>query len=281
MKLFAGLAYLAVCAAQDADTPVPEPEVEVAPAPPPPPPVEAAAPTAAASQYKDRATARHLSEMHPDEHGDVHLEFRKAIADEDDLKLESLVKFGVKVTDQYHEEDGNAMHEAAMHGKAKAIAALAKHGVSPDVLDRRGRTPMYWAAANSDMAVAEALLKVGAKIMGGQDSDGQSGLRRAIQNRDAPMTEFLLKNGADIHLKNRNGGCAIDAAHENWEVHGDDRFYQLIAKHHPKDSRVVEWISHHSAKDANLARRLGGVGSSGAGAAAETAAPAAASDPDL
>lgn len=85
--------------------------------------------------------------------------------------------------------------EAAKGGHVSTAQSLLDQGVSPDVTDTSGRTPLHLSAAYGHQATAEALLQSGANI-NSLDSSGRSPLDLAVSNGHSALGTFLRSKGA-------------------------------------------------------------------------------------
>ncbi|KAH6883536.1 ankyrin repeat-containing domain protein, partial [Thelonectria olida] len=62
-----------------------------------------------------------------------------------------------------------------------------------------GRTPLWFAAANEREAIIQLLLKNGADI-NMKDEKGRTPISYAAENGREAIAQLLLKNGADIDM---------------------------------------------------------------------------------
>ncbi len=79
-----------------------------------------------------------------------------------------------------------------------------------DVADRRGNTPLHWAARAGNTRLVQALLRHKARHTG--NAAGATPLLLAIQNGHDHATALLLKNGADVNATNHYGRTPLHAA---------------------------------------------------------------------
>jgi hypothetical protein len=88
------------------------------------------------------------------------------------------------------------------------IESLKKSGISIDVSDLRGATPLAYAVTSRDAAAAKALLRNGADPNGPVNVDKWTALMLAAANGDSAMADLLLENGADPSRKSTSGVTA-------------------------------------------------------------------------
>lgn len=159
--------------------------------------------------------------------------------------VELLLENGADVNAQ-NESGKTAMMYAAFNGKVKIIQRLKYSGGSYEKCDKSGSfiihyaidggnldciqwllldginvntkdvsfgwTPLIRAACiNSTKEVAELLMKFGADI-NSKDKDGKTALMISVINGNQPFVEALVEHGADLGFKNEFGKTAYDLA---------------------------------------------------------------------
>jgi len=92
------------------------------------------------------------------------------------------------------EVDGQHLLDAARNGHGSTVRSLLDQGVSPNVKDENGRTPLHLSAAKGHRATAETLLRSGADI-NGADNSGKTPLDLAETNGHSGLATFLLSKG--------------------------------------------------------------------------------------
>jgi ankyrin repeat protein len=112
-----------------------------------------------------------------------------------------------------------ALYWAVADGHAAVVDALLAHGADPNIAPRSGSTPLMVAAQNGYDAIAQALLEHGAAANAiGGDTDsagGMTALMYAARGGHAAIVGMLLQRGADPRLHAANGEEAVDTAREN------------------------------------------------------------------
>jgi ankyrin repeat protein len=92
-----------------------------------------------------------------------------------------------------------AYHFAKVSEKADVCAMLIKHGAKDSILS---------AAARGDVAAVKAFISSGISL-DVQDDDGMTPLMRALNCREASFARFLIEKGADILKKDKDGKTAL------------------------------------------------------------------------
>ncbi len=108
--------------------------------------------------------------------------------------------------------NGNtALMMAAFKGNRPAAEALIAKGAA---INRPGWTPLHYAAAAGDDAIAGLLLEHGAEIdaLSPHASGGYTPLMLAAREGKEETARFLLEHGADLRLKNGEGLTAAQIA---------------------------------------------------------------------
>ncbi|TGN03108.1 ankyrin repeat domain-containing protein [Leptospira dzoumogneensis] len=86
-------------------------------------------------------------------------------------------------------------------------------GYSVDTRDpfTRNFTPLMIAAREGEVEIAEFLVRNGADI-NAKTRDGHTALMMAVYNRNLDIVKLLLKNGANVHIKSKQGHTAFSEA---------------------------------------------------------------------
>lgn len=93
-----------------------------------------------------------------------------------------------------------------------SVASVLAGGVSPDLPDEQGFTPLMFAATEGDIELARLLLACGADI-NFQDPDTQwTALHSAATQSNADMIRWLLDHGADPTVENEEGDTPLGMA---------------------------------------------------------------------
>ena len=116
------------------------------------------------------------------------------------------------------------LHAAAAAHINEMIKMLVKSGADVAATNRRGATPLHYAAdgapdspawsANAQSESISLLVDAGAKP-NTLDKSGVAPLHRAVRNRCAAAVECLLQKGASVGLKNKSGSTPLHLAVQN------------------------------------------------------------------
>jgi ankyrin repeat protein len=96
---------------------------------------------------------------------------------------------------------------------AASLTVMLDHGMPADFADDAGTTILSWAAIGNDLQAARLLIARGAKV-NQTDSAGMTPLLYAasINFGDSAMIDLLLKSGANLRAKTKEGLSALDLA---------------------------------------------------------------------
>lgn len=112
-------------------------------------------------------------------------------------------------------------HDPDPGAQRKVIRFLFRHGVSLDETDKNGVTPLHRAVRFRSPDAVSELIKLGAEVNVVDKRTRSSPLHRAVTHTGAPATsgkqdeaieiaKILLSNGANPHMKNKNGKMPRD-----------------------------------------------------------------------
>ncbi|PJZ26800.1 hypothetical protein CH352_03700 [Leptospira hartskeerlii] len=101
-------------------------------------------------------------------------------------------------------------------------------GYSVDTRDpfTRNFTPLMIAAREGEVEIAEFLVRNGADI-NAKTRDGHTALMMAVYNRNLDIVKLLLKNGANVHIKSKQGHTAFSEASLEESI----QIKELLASH--------------------------------------------------
>ncbi|XP_078667893.1 fibronectin type 3 and ankyrin repeat domains 1 protein-like isoform X1 [Branchiostoma floridae x Branchiostoma belcheri] len=107
-----------------------------------------------------------------------------------------------------------AMHWACDGGHGQVVDWMIQDGAEVDVKDyKSGWTPLFRVAAlNGDPQIAQLLIRAGADV-NRKDKDGKTPLMIAALNGHKKLVQLLVESGADFKVKNEFGSRAVEMAH--------------------------------------------------------------------
>ncbi len=116
-----------------------------------------------------------------------------------------------------------SLHEAVEKGDVQLINKLLEEGISVNITNDYGRTPLMNAAWHDQVEVIKFLITNGADV-NIQNAEGMTALMTAagggnwdmhgdiIPSGNIEAIQVLLENGADPNIKNNDGYTALDIA---------------------------------------------------------------------
>ncbi|XWS48596.1 hypothetical protein CRYUN_Cryun13aG0090100 [Craigia yunnanensis] len=120
----------------------------------------------------------------------------------------------------YEEESGNelkmdAIHAFSREGDLDNLLKCIESGVSVNLLDSEGRTPLHWAVDRGHLKITEALVSRNADV-NAKDNEGQTPLHYAVVCERKDIADFLVKQNADKDTKDVDGKSPVDLCESNW-----------------------------------------------------------------
>ncbi|KAI3866350.1 hypothetical protein MKW92_051134 [Papaver armeniacum] len=120
----------------------------------------------------------------------------------------------------YEEESDNelkmeAIHTSAREGELDNLVKHIENGVSVNLKDSEGRSPLHWAVDRGHLDMVELLLSKNADV-NAQDNEGQTPLHYAAMCDREAIAEILVKQNADTTVKDNEGSSASDLCESNW-----------------------------------------------------------------
>lgn len=103
---------------------------------------------------------------------------------------------------------------AAANGYLDILKMLADNGANPHVLDKKGRSALFYAIQNKNSRIVHHLVNSCLLDVNIQDVDGITPLMLASQINDCESVDVLIRRGADISLCDRLGRNALHHAVE-------------------------------------------------------------------
>jgi ankyrin repeat protein len=142
--------------------------------------------------------------------------------------------------------------EAVRNKNVQSVRALLEERTDVNAPQGDGTTALHWAAHVDDLAIADMLIRAGARP-GAVNDVGATPLHLACTNRSAPMVERLLVAGANANAKLLNGETVLMTCART----GDARAVQALlmhgadvnAKESAHDQTALMWAASQSHAD--------------------------------
>jgi ankyrin repeat protein len=110
-----------------------------------------------------------------------------------------------------------------------SVKADLQNGGNPNIKDRNGWTPMYYAFLKKDQPMVQLLKKYGAKIEAFNE-EGFSMLSSAVLSGEESVVRFMLKNKVDANQPNFDGKVPLYFAVVRDTYHEDVSLTQALLK---------------------------------------------------
>ena len=105
-----------------------------------------------------------------------------------------------------------ALHCAAREGHKGVVEKLIEKEANMDAKAVRGFTALHLAAESGHKEVAELLIRNRRGLLNKRTRHGETALFLAVQSEHVEVVRFLLEEGADPHMENRNNVTVFDLA---------------------------------------------------------------------
>lgn len=152
--------------------------------------------------------------------------------------LRCLIELGGDVNGYVSDKEGYSLiHWAAQEGHVDVIKLLVERGANPDLLDDSGHTPLYKAASEGHADIVEYLLTCKVDIEGRleEEFNHTTPLMIACVCNKIYIVEILIKNGANIEAKDRDGRTPL--------------FYAALRQHREIFDLLVKYGANKNIKD--------------------------------
>jgi ankyrin repeat protein len=101
--------------------------------------------------------------------------------------------------------------DSIIAGMAKKNGGLSSHARGKTILDRAGRSPLHYAAAERDSDYVSELIQEGADV-NLADKNGWTPLHFAAQSNNAEIARLLLDSGAFVDPRDGYGNTPLSTA---------------------------------------------------------------------
>lgn len=112
-----------------------------------------------------------------------------------------------------------ALMMAAFEGYTEVVKLLLQSGAEVDLLDGAGRSAVLFASSGPFPETVAVLIEGGADINRADKAEGWTSLMLAAAEGHQPVVEVLLRNGAEIEIKDNDGDTAIQHASNRGQTH--------------------------------------------------------------
>ncbi|KAF3335276.1 Acyl-CoA-binding domain-containing protein 2 [Carex littledalei] len=109
----------------------------------------------------------------------------------------------------------DAIHIAAREGARDDLLKQLDSGVSVNLKEGEGRTPLHWAVDRGHVDIVKELLKTHADV-NAKDNEGQTPLHYAVVCDRETISELLVKHGADPQISDNDGNSPVDLCDSKW-----------------------------------------------------------------
>lgn len=120
-----------------------------------------------------------------------------------------------------HEEESDdalklePIHVSAREGKTQELLSHIENGVSVNLRDSEGRTPLHWAVDRGHFDAVETLIGKNADV-NAKDDEGETPLHYAIVCEREAVAELLVKHKADINTRDLDNNSPRDLCSSPW-----------------------------------------------------------------
>lgn len=109
----------------------------------------------------------------------------------------------------------DAIHILAREGEVDGLLKSIEAGVSVNLRDSEGRTPLHWAVDRGHLKITEILLGKNADV-NAKDNEGQTPLHYAAVCERDDFAELLVRHGADTGMRDEDGNSPGDLCSSPW-----------------------------------------------------------------
>lgn len=138
-------------------------------------------------------------------------EIKDAVRENNDI-AKLLIQSGAKIDAKDNKGLTALMHSAMMFFEHAPL--LLENGAEVNARNNKGFTVLMYACINSfkNASIVEFLISKGANVNAKEDSNNETALMFATAAGNIEAVSALIRNGADVNAKARNGATALSAA---------------------------------------------------------------------
>jgi hypothetical protein len=148
-----------------------------------------------------------------------------------------------------------AVAKAAMYNYTQDVRELVDAGADVSITDNDGNFPLLEAAENGSVPIASYLLTGKNANVNQQNDNDDTALLRASFSGHAPLVEFLLREGADKSLANKQGHTALSEALLAKKLIANSNEYtpEEKAKYEKRYTKIINLLQPQQQNHANAA----------------------------
>ncbi|XP_063016718.1 ankyrin repeat and SOCS box protein 10 isoform X3 [Melospiza melodia melodia] len=121
-----------------------------------------------------------------------------------------------------------ALHEACAAASAACARLLLRAGADPEAVSEQGHRPLHLCKSSDSIGCVQELLQHGASVNSQTEEERDTALHVASRHGLAEHVQLLLRHGAQLELRNKEGQTPLNAAcaqqHQPQEM---DRYYRV------------------------------------------------------
>eukprot|EP01006_Ploeotia_vitrea_P026463 TRINITY_DN59445_c0_g1_i1.p2 TRINITY_DN59445_c0_g1~~TRINITY_DN59445_c0_g1_i1.p2 ORF type:complete len:143 (+),score=25.62 TRINITY_DN59445_c0_g1_i1:320-748(+) len=119
--------------------------------------------------------------------------------------VNSLLKLNTFDINKTNEDGKTALMFATSKGHVEVVKQLLQVGANANKADDYGQRPLHRAAGKGGVEMVQLLVETGKADVNVQDKNGDTPLHCAAMENNEQVGKFLLNNGADDGIKNKDG----------------------------------------------------------------------------
>jgi hypothetical protein len=132
---------------------------------------------------------------------------------------EALLQMGIPVT-------GEALADCASKESVQEVSLFLAAGFSPDTRNKAGVPLLNLCARKGNPEILKLLIQAGAQLNLQADDRGTSALSESVMSKQYDMVNELIKAGADLNVKSKDGQTALVVAAGS----SDEKMVEILLK---------------------------------------------------
>ncbi|NXB60363.1 ASB10 protein, partial [Struthidea cinerea] len=121
-----------------------------------------------------------------------------------------------------------ALHEACAAASTDCVRLLLSSGADPEAVSEDGYRPLHLCKSSDSIECVRQLLQHGASANSRTEEENDTALHVASQHGLAEHVELLLRHGAELEVKNKEGQTPLNAAcAQRHQPQDMDRYYRV------------------------------------------------------